>query len=802
MRARPASPLQLVVALLLLVLRAQGSEESNLIDSYLRAYMTGASSAHKNAKFGWAVTALGDLDGDGTPDLAASTPNYDDHDSGEVVIMFLNRNLGWSGYSMIEAQDIGLGTDTQLGVSLGLAGDLNGDGVNDLVAGSSKDEGEINILTLETNGDLKALSRIHGRNVSAAMPSTAEFGHAVQTIGDLDGNGVNDLVVGAPGFRNGSIIFLTLEVSETDGDMLQLKEVVSVISAADVNASLVDGAEFGASISVVNQTLLAVGAPWDGSGSVWLVNLTAGLEFESAVRVQTDELGLDDQDTFGNSVAVLGRHLVLGHDYDLDGDPSTIDLAVGAPRDDDQANNAGAVYLLAVDAPTGAVSTWHKLDDFDEVPDYTGIARSNLLGAADKFGHSLSILGDVNEDGEVELLAGAPGYSKSIGNNRGGGYVSMSLTGMMAPSAQPTGIPTVSQAPTTLSPTPMPTTPVPTPLTFPPTTSPTLHPTAVPTTEPTAEPTKEPSTWAGSPTSHPADDEEPVHINLVATLFWCSAFSFLGSCTFILLRKFCRTQGPSPHDQRRIRGEPPNAQLIRSIPKCKFRDCHAHHEGADNTCSICLWDMEPNTVVKELRCKHVYHPDCLDGWLAVSTVCPLCKRPAEPPLLGGAAEPPQRGGLEADDGRRDREFTALELVPMAGAGEMELGGMDSPEVPLGRSSRVNRYRPEEPEYGPLAAEAPDSVAMPLEATAELAPPSNRDLRVQALIAAGIMDGCTPPVASDSSESPSSQFRGDTAVVTVAVQAATADDAGAVHDVQRLGQAIVGPPPSSPRAEQL
>lgn len=42
-------------------------------------------------------------------------------------------------------------------------------------------------------------------------------------------------------------------------------------------------------------------------------------------------------------------------------------------------------------------------------------------------------------------------------------------------------------------------------------------------------------------------------------------------------------------------------------------------------CSICLEDIRYRQKVRELQCKHVFHPDCIDGWMNESRKCPMCR---------------------------------------------------------------------------------------------------------------------------------------------------------------------------------
>jgi len=117
---------------------------------------------------------------------------------------------------------------------------------------------------------------------------------------------------------------------------------------------------------------------------------------------------------------------------------------------------------------TGLILNHYSIKNFDGVPYYSGGTISDLLGIRDYFGSSLACLGDIDSNGELELLAGAPGYSRSMNNNRGGGWMSMFLH-------QPTPAPILSPTKTS---------------------TPTM--TAAPSDVPSAEPTHPPSM---SPTS-------------------------------------------------------------------------------------------------------------------------------------------------------------------------------------------------------------------------------------------------------------------------------------------------------------
>ena len=61
-------------------------------------------------------------------------------------------------------------------------------------------------------------------------------------------------------------------------------------------------------------------------------------------------------------------------------------------------------------------------------------------------------------------------------------------------------------------------------------------------------------------------------------------------------------------------------------------------------CSVCLGAVQPGEMVRQLpMCKHLYHAECIDLWLASHATCPICRSGVEPPTDGQAApttEPP------------------------------------------------------------------------------------------------------------------------------------------------------------------
>jgi hypothetical protein len=336
--------------------------------------------------FGWSVATAGDVNGDGYDDVIVGSPYHDNgqYSVGEVFV-FLGSASGLGTTPAWTVQ--GDQASEWFGISVATAGDVNGDGFDDVIVGApyftlgAFEEGRAFVYL----GSASGLTTTLAWTIDGRQPA-AHLGFSVATAGDVNGDGFDEVVVGAPHYDNGqdnegrALLFMgspagpgttpawTAESNHMDADL-----GLSVASAGDVNG---DG--FGDVI---------VGAPQydngqDNEGRAFaFLGSASGLGTAPAWAAESNQGGAN----FGWSVATAG---------DMNGDGFG-DVIVGAPQyDNGQADEGRAFVYLGSASGLG-----------------TGPARgaeADRTGA--NTGYSVATAGDLNNDGLDEVIIGAPGF--------------------------------------------------------------------------------------------------------------------------------------------------------------------------------------------------------------------------------------------------------------------------------------------------------------------------------------------------------------------------------------------------------
>ncbi|RLB44642.1 MAG: hypothetical protein DRJ42_31355, partial [Deltaproteobacteria bacterium] len=444
----------------------------------VKSLITGSVDAlieadQEDALLGVSVASAGDVNGDGFADVIVGAYGYDNGESNEgIALVFLGSAAGIAGSSPADAHAVleSNQAGASLGVSVASAGDVNGDGFDDVIVGA------FNYDNVESGEGIALVFHGSAAGITGSSPSDAHalleadqpgarLGVSVASAGDVNGDGFSDVIVGAFHYNileGIALVFLgsaagitgsspadAHAVIESDWDLAALG--TSVASAGDVNgdgfADIIVGADaytFGESNEGIALVFLGSAAGITGTSPADAHALIEANQAEARLGDSVASAGDVNGDGFAdvivgawlydNGEANEGVALVfLGSAAGITGSsPSDAYAMIEAGQDE---AHLGTSVVSAGDVNgDGFSDVIVGADRYDNGESNEGVALvfygsgSGITGSSpadahaliegesawDQFGVTVASAGDVNGDGFADVIVGAPYYGSGI----------------------------------------------------------------------------------------------------------------------------------------------------------------------------------------------------------------------------------------------------------------------------------------------------------------------------------------------------------------------------------------------------
>ena len=367
------------------------------------------------SQLGFSVSSAGDVNGDGYDDVIVSAPGSNSYAGAAYVIY---GNAAGAGVSLVNGTiapslgfKIGGASSSTFGYSVSAAGDVNGDGFADVIVGATGGNMAYVVYGSASAPSAAALdfstttlASSNGFSIKGVTAVPTNFGSSVSSAGDVNGDGLADLMVGAPGTSNASYIIY----GKTNAANLDL-------SAGTI-------------------------APSDGYKITGIANTYFGLRTSNAGDVNGD--GLADQiiGAYNQSSAAGAAYIIYGNStgtgFDANGvmNASTGYIITGGGGNylGESVSSAGDVngdgladVIVGGEGMNAAYVVYGNASRTSLDLSGGNIAPSNgykIIGqSGTAFGYSVSSAGDVNGDGLGDVIVGA--ISAGTGGTAGAAYV-------------------------------------------------------------------------------------------------------------------------------------------------------------------------------------------------------------------------------------------------------------------------------------------------------------------------------------------------------------------------------------------
>ena len=357
-----------------------------------------AESDQAFAHFGVSVGTAGDVNGDGYADVIVGADMYDNGQTNEGrAYVYLGSASGLSLTAAWTAESDQ--ASANLGGQVAMAGDVNGDGYSDVIVGAwLYDNGQTDEgRVFVYHGSASGLSLTPNWTMESNQAG-ALFGSPVGTAGDVNGDGYADVVIGSQAYDDGATD--TGKVFVYNGSPVGLlPNFDSVTSIGQVSASFGFWSATAGDVNGDGYSDVVVGAYQYDNGAADEGGAFVYLGGATGITSAYEVKIWTDQNTSGFGVAASSAGDVNGDGFS--------DVIVGAPSYYNGLFGGGRAYLY-YGSPTG-------------VPYVAGWTADGDKNGA-HFGTDVATAGDVNGDGYSDVIVGAPDY-RNTKTNQGRAYL-------------------------------------------------------------------------------------------------------------------------------------------------------------------------------------------------------------------------------------------------------------------------------------------------------------------------------------------------------------------------------------------
>ena len=387
---------------------------------------------------GDAVSDGGDINGDGLADILVGARNADvdgDNNQGQVSVIF-GSNDGFSDRIRVDELDgnngfviDGVREEQRFGTSVSFAGDVNGDDISDIVIGANNTNsgrGDSYIIfgrsSFNESLDLTNLNGSNGFKVDG-ITEDDRFGRAVSEAGDLNNDGIDDILITAnfvdvDGNENAGAAYVIFGNEDDFPDDLDLTDIdgnngfiLNGIGVDDFTGFSASGGEDFNGDGIDDLLVSSPGVNPEGRENAGRTYVVFGRDSEFPDELDLANLngfngfdinGIVADDASGVSVSAAG-------DVNNDG---IADIGIGAPFADGSNENAGQSYIV-YGSETVVSEGSFSLNDLDGSNGFV----INGAEVDDQLGTSISAAGDVNNDDIDDFIVGAVGAEEEAGTS-------------------------------------------------------------------------------------------------------------------------------------------------------------------------------------------------------------------------------------------------------------------------------------------------------------------------------------------------------------------------------------------------